>query len=177
MKALLFFIILFCAAPSTSHEKRAFFFGDSVTAGNYPRLTKGISPDYKFSVFARNGARTKDVLGIMRTILGLDSLERPTHVVIYAGINDCVGNPPGAADRAIDNLGQMISLARPATVIIFKVHTRNGCACEINRWLDSVLASNHMLTVLSPDVGPKTHPTREDETKMAVAVAGAIMGY
>jgi len=179
MKAILIISILLISTPVSAQKINAFFFGDSVTAGNYPKWTKGLTQEYKFSVFAKNGARARYIYQIMKVVLTLDSIDKPDCIIVYAGINDCVSGKISDAEKAKSSISDIIELARSRSfhIFVFKLHTRNACSYEVNKWLDSVSGSYLLMKILSADIGPKIHPSHKDEVKMALVVQEAIMGY
>lgn len=184
MRAIVLLLSVFFVASVASQSlprRVIYFFGDSITAGRYPAFARGALTDssgrsYIMEVFAKNGAQTGIVKHIMGTILDLDSIPKPTHVVIYAGVNDCVSDRPGQAARAISNIGDMLYLAKHTRILVFKIHTDNDCARTVNKWLDTVELPGRV-DVLAPKIGTRVHPTRADERKMAEAVVTAILGY
>jgi lysophospholipase L1-like esterase len=68
------------------------FVGDSITASHYPEIAAKMLHT-KLYRYAVKGADTRRISKLLDKALKI----KPTHVVIFAGINDCVKSPPREA--------------------------------------------------------------------------------
>ena len=173
------FVILVCILflrPAVCGDV-IFFVGDSVTAGMFPRIVKSkLGKESAVHIYAKNGATTHEIRKILSVVASLDTLPRPTHVVIYGGINDCVADTDEQAQRAIDNLDDMTCLVRKqgARILILKIHVLNDCATVINKWIDDMAIASSDVIAIGPIPGTKVHPVPSSAKVTAEEITRAI---
>lgn len=89
-----FVLTLVICAVQTKDYMRVLCAGDSLTTGSYPAfLFKGFNGLTDVQVVAESGIRASDI--VKRVKNHIENGHVPTHVVLYAGINDCIGEGYG----------------------------------------------------------------------------------
>jgi len=203
---LLCFFVSVCCLPSASACEyprfRVACVGDSLTTGNYPQvLQKLLGDDFEVRVYAR---KNRTVSSAQNELL-FHALKywNPTHVVFYAGINDCL--MPGKSVRnsswVIGQLEQTIVQIQDKGVqaVIVKHHPWDGfvksgykCSLAVNKWLDQEYLNYDPATIVETsslgypnqnrsnelyekyDAGDHLHLNYEGDKLLAQLVAGVI---
>ncbi len=174
--------------------------GDSITTGWYPGLLRdmivGTGRDVDLRVHARKGRRISSAMIEMYGVLNNPNW-KPTHVVFYAGINDCLqagGSNVKKHELVIEKTQNAIEDIEKsgAVTIIVKHHSWSEdkksmeCSAAVNKWLDGVedplmgpvVVDTHMLGIekLLPeyDAGDGTHLNYAGHRVLARAIFNRV---
>jgi lysophospholipase L1-like esterase len=171
---------------------RVAFVGDSITASSYPEIAAKML-DTKLYRYAVKGADTKRISKLLDRALKT----KPTHVVIFAGINDCAKSPRGEHvaeihDRIMKLASRVLDAgAIPVIVIPYGLwgkSLRLGMCAEILEFMLKDDATTNMVLVetsmflcdqdgrLEPyyDAGDGLHLNYRGQKRLADLVVAAI---
>lgn len=129
-------------------HKRVAFVGDSITTGQYPIVVYDLLRQrcemqggrLTFTRLARKGASTKAIQRYFGDVLSRDEGLKPSYIVLYGGLNDCLRGQGHPEKRVIRRLREMIDAAYDEKVelVVLKLHVESECSAKVNSWLDSV---------------------------------------
>jgi len=189
-----------CGADMCEYrEYRIACAGDSLTTGNYPKiLEKLLGDNAEVRVYARQG-RSISSVNLDEVYYALRRWN-PTHVVVYAGINDCLMGHHHTENSAwiIEHIENLIYEIQEANVeaVFVKHHPWAGyreygydCSLGVNEWLDGERFAYDPATVVETsslggpfgrrlkkeyDAGDGLHLSYEGEKVLAQLIAEAI---
>lgn len=137
---VLFTVSCFCLSQERHHVRLAVV-GDSITDSGYPgELKKLLGRDVDMMVLARKGSRLEEHYDTVASILG--GVFRPTHFVLYGGLNDCMLKNSA---YVVDMIVRIIDVARlqKMQIVVVKHHpwgaysvSGNKCSEAVNEWID-----------------------------------------
>jgi lysophospholipase L1-like esterase len=204
---LLIFMFFFAVHPKSSGEISVLCVGDSLTVSDYPGFLSENLDGANVRVSAENGVRAGRVLELLISELkGETGKERPTHIIWYAGINDCAGegyNGQRDMDRkALRATIEAIELVENFGIdlIVIQHHPwaesrydRWGksaeCSVRFNRKLDRMIGARDFVRIVDTsflgvdgklirkyDSGDGLHLSVRGYFALAVAIARVING-
>jgi lysophospholipase L1-like esterase len=204
---LLIFMFFFAVHPKSSGEVSVLCVGDSLTVSDYPGFLSENLDGANVRVSAENGVRAERVLELLISELkGETGKERPTHIIWYAGINDCAGEGyNGQRDMDMKALRATIEAVELVgnfgiDLIVIQHHPwaesrydRWGksaeCSVRFNRKLDRMIGARDFVRIVDTsflgvdgklirkyDSGDGLHLSVRGYFALAVAIARVING-